>query len=218
MKDALVRRPLSDLAITLVSVAIGEPYETSLKKMGATARDAGFNRTLLWTRQEFLADPNAIKHRASLEKMQQGHRQRKKRHPYDRPYCGSFKPFVILRALLESRDGDYVMWSDASKYHDARYIGVSVRDAVAVLTGRVSAARPPAATSVQPTRSRTGSSAGLPSRAEPAAALGESCTATASTAIANSSWRTTIAGASTRGRCARMPTRFRTPLGTDART
>lgn len=143
MKDALVRRPLSDLAITLVSVAIGEPYETSLKKMGATARDAGFNRTLLWTRQEFLADPNAIKHRASLEKMQQGHRQRKKRHPYDRPYCGSFKPFVILRALLESRDGDYVMWSDASKYHDARYIGVSVRDAVAVLTGRVSAARPP---------------------------------------------------------------------------
>ena len=218
MKDALVRRPLSDLAITLVSVAIGEPYETSLKKMGATARDAGFNRTLLWTRQEFLADPNAIKHRASLEKMQQGHRQRKKRHPYDRPYCGSFKPFVILRALLESRDGDYVMWSDASKYHDARYIGVSVRDAVAVLTGRVSAARPP---------SRNISAAYAKSHwfqrrtAEPRRAsrsAWESCTATASTAIANSSWRTTVAGASTRGRCARMPTRFRTPLGTDACT
>ena len=130
-----------DIAITLVSVAIGEPYETSLKKMRATAQDAGFNRSVLWTRNEFLADANAVKHREALEQMQRGHRQRKKRHPYDRPYCGSFKPFVLLRALLESREGDYVMWADASKYHDMNYVGVSVRDAVAVLSGR--SRRPP---------------------------------------------------------------------------
>lgn len=138
-------RPLDDIAITLVSVAIGEPYESSLKKMRATAAAAGFNRTLLWTRKEFLADPAAIKYSAALEQMQRGHRQRKKRHPFDRPYCGSFKPFVLMRAMLESREGDYVMWADASKYHDARYIGVSVRDAVAALTGRTTPPRPPKA-------------------------------------------------------------------------
>ena len=141
-------RPMSaaqDIAVTLVSVAIGEPYETSLKKMAATAHLAGFNRTILWTREGFLNDELAKKHVSSLEQMQRGHASRKRRHPYDRPYCGCFKPFVIYRALLQSREGDYVMWADASKYHDMNYDGVSVRDAIAALTGRTSPPRPPPA-------------------------------------------------------------------------
>ena len=135
---------MRDVAITLVSVAIGEPYESSLKKMGESARDAGFNRTKLWTRDEFLSDPLVKRHMGALDQMQQGHRSRKKRHPYDRPYCGCFKSFVMYRAMRESKEGDYVMWADASKYHDATYRSeVSVRDAVAVLTGRSRPARPP---------------------------------------------------------------------------
>ena len=35
-------------------------------------------------------------------------------HPF--PLCGAFKPFALLRSLLNSCDGDYVMWTDASRH------------------------------------------------------------------------------------------------------
>jgi hypothetical protein len=122
--------------VTLVSVAIGEPYETSLRKMRGSATGVGFDSTLLWTRREFLADPLAQKHRSALLQMQRNHAARKKRHPYDRPYCGAFKPFVIFRALNQSEEGEFVMWADASKYHDMRLHDVSVHRAISMLTGR----------------------------------------------------------------------------------
>ena len=135
-------RPLGDIETTLVSVAIGEPYETSLRRMNATAAAAGFNRTQLWRRDDFLADPLAQRHRGQLDSMHQGHAARKARHMVDRPFCGAFKAFALLRALERSREGDYVLWADASKYHDARYRDVDVRDAIAALSGARSPARP----------------------------------------------------------------------------
>ena len=48
-------RDIQDIVVTLVSVAIGEPYETSLRRMGATASAAGFNKTLLWKAEDFLS-------------------------------------------------------------------------------------------------------------------------------------------------------------------
>jgi len=131
------------MRVTLASVAIGEPYETSLRKMGASASLAGFDTTLLWTRQQFLADPLAQEHRAALEHMQRNHAARKKRHPYDRPYCGAFKSFVLYRALNQSAEGDYVLWADASKYHSMNLQGVDVRRAIEVLTGKRAPRRPP---------------------------------------------------------------------------
>ena len=133
-----------DVVVTLVSVAIGQPYERSLDRMGASAADAGFNRTQLWKEDAFLADPLVQRHRGALEQMQRGHRRRKRKHPQDRPYCGAFKSFALLHALESSREGDYVMWADASKYHDARYRDVNVHDAIATLTGARRPARPAA--------------------------------------------------------------------------
>jgi hypothetical protein len=115
----------------------------SLRKMGASASLAGFDTTLLWTRQQFLADPLAQEHRAALEHMQRNHAARKKRHPYDRPYCGAFKSFVLYRALNQSAEGDYVLWADASKYHSMNLQGVDVRRAIEVLTGKRAPRRPP---------------------------------------------------------------------------
>lgn len=129
-------RPIRDIVITLVSFAMGEPYETSLKRMDATALSAGFNKTLLWKRADFLADPAVTSAaRDAFESMQRSQPMRKKKHPWDRPYCGAFKSFALNRALEQSREGDYVLWADASKYHDARLRDVNVRDAIQGLTG-----------------------------------------------------------------------------------
>lgn len=136
-------RDIQDIVVTLVSVAIGEPYETSLRRMGATASAAGFNKTLLWKAEDFLSDPAVTpRHRQALERMQRMQPKRKKKHPWDRPYCGAFKSFALHRALQQSREGDYVLWADASKYHDARYRDVSVREAIQGLTGMSTPRRP----------------------------------------------------------------------------
>lgn len=114
-------RPLDQIIVTLASVAIGEPYESSLQKMRDTAAAGGFGKTLLWKRDDFLADPLAKKHRASLEQMQRGHAARKLHHPWDRPYCGSFKAFVLLRALEQSREGDCTLAATRLDTHTYRH-------------------------------------------------------------------------------------------------
>ena len=144
------------MVVTLVTVAIGARYELSLERMRQTAAIAGFNRTLLWKKDDFLADPLVQRHLEPLEKMERGHKKRKKHHPFDRPYCGAFKSFALHRALEQSREGDYVLWADASKYHDARYRDVSIHEAIEGLRGD---RRPP-----RPTQPRAVSAAYAQSR------------------------------------------------------
>ena len=135
--EALLPRPRStNVACTLVSVAMGEPYESSLQHLSRTAAAAGFNRTLLWTRKAFLSDPLAQRHAEELAALDAAARSKRK-HPY-RPFCAAFKPIALWRAMLESNEGDYVLWADSSKYHVNQTIGrVHVHDAIARLKGHL---------------------------------------------------------------------------------
>jgi len=91
----------------LVSFAMKEPFETVLRYFNATWKQAGFDRAQLWRLEDFLADPLVGLHKAKLESMKEKE---------DRPFCGAFKPFALLRSLKESAPGDYVVWIDASQH------------------------------------------------------------------------------------------------------
>ena len=123
-----------EVSCTLVSVGIRQPYEGSLHTMGQFASRAGFNRTQLWRLPDFLADPLTRLHREKLNQMD--HRDgAASKHPY-RPFCAAFKPIALWRAMMQSREGDYVMWADSSKYHINQSIRGNVHDAMARLRER----------------------------------------------------------------------------------
>lgn len=130
------RASVESVSCTLVSVGIGEPYESSLQHLSRTASPSGFNRTLLWTRKAFMSDPLSQKYSEELGALDAAARSKRK-HPY-RPFCAAFKPIALLRAMMESSDGDYVMWADSSKYHVNQTVGrANVHEAIARLRGLV---------------------------------------------------------------------------------
>ena len=58
----------------------------------------------------------------------------------NRPLCDAFKPVPMWRAMLESDDGDYIEWADASRYlnaarHESALGSSRVTDAIAILRG-----------------------------------------------------------------------------------
>eukprot|EP00931_Biecheleriopsis_adriatica_P020570 TRINITY_DN13704_c0_g1_i1.p1 TRINITY_DN13704_c0_g1~~TRINITY_DN13704_c0_g1_i1.p1 ORF type:complete len:539 (-),score=54.11 TRINITY_DN13704_c0_g1_i1:44-1660(-) len=110
--------------ITLVSTAIGEKYERALPRLKAFAAANGFSHTLLWKSADVQRHAKLLAHpQASAFFNLKGH---------PRPYCAAFKPLQLLNALQTSCDGDYVMWTDASKHH-SEPLGIDVRGAAKVL-------------------------------------------------------------------------------------
>jgi len=90
------------------------PYERALKEMG---EHVWADRKMLWTEEALQRDPLFVEHReafAELERIAQSPELRG--HKQWRPYCAAFKPIIILRAMSEARKGDYVLWTDSSKY------------------------------------------------------------------------------------------------------
>ena len=122
-------------AVTLVSAALGPAtYLRPLERFRKSWRAGGFNSSLLWTARELHADALYKRFAREFDALAK-HRQR-------RPYCAAFKPLAILRALLESCDGDYVLWADSSKYHPKQALNWTrpggqpgVHEAVAALRG-----------------------------------------------------------------------------------
>ena len=139
-------RPASPRA-TLTSVAISEEgsrwaswsakYHERLRELARSAREAGFDDTLLIDRREaILEDP-------IFERF--GGRKLARRLTQGRPLCDAFKPVALWRALMRSREGDYVMWADASRYVHTASLRSDVKQAIRVLRGETVRGPPPAA-------------------------------------------------------------------------
>lgn len=113
---------------TLVSVAIGADFERKLQALGASARLGGFDDTLLWSSErDVLADQvlsTPLGHQrtfrdifeTSLRSGRFDARASRITKSF-RPFCAAFKMVALWRALQQSREGDYVLWADASRYH-----------------------------------------------------------------------------------------------------
>ena len=108
-------------------------YTDKLEGLRATAASAGCHKQLLWTLNDLLRDPIAQQFAQELMVLRQNYTRKKTRHPDHRPFCAAFKPIVIWRALMQSREGDYVLWADASKYHSTQLPARSVTKAIAAL-------------------------------------------------------------------------------------
>lgn len=99
-----------------------------------TAKAAGFAATQFWTHDFLLQEAwNMGKDvwEAFSNVWMVG---RKVRLDRQRPYCASFKPIALWKAMTASREGEYVAWADASRYHNT-VLRQNVRDAIAVLLG-----------------------------------------------------------------------------------
>ena len=60
-----------------------------------------------------------------------------------RPYCAAFKMVALWRALLQSDEGDYVLWSDSSRYSsNVTLLPGLVGGAVDMLRGAATASAP----------------------------------------------------------------------------
>ena len=76
-------------------------YATRLKQLDRSARAAGFEETLLIDRREAILDDPLFQRfggTALAQRLKRG-----------RPFCDAFKPVALWRALMQSREGDYVM-------------------------------------------------------------------------------------------------------------
>ena len=148
------RRIRSRPRATLVSVAIGADFERKLQALGASARLGGFDDTLLWSSErDILADDvlstplgrNGETFRDVFETSLRGGRfdaRASKITRSVRPFCAAFKMVALWRALQSSREGDYVMWADASRYHANVTLQPGLlRRAIDVLSG--ASPRPP---------------------------------------------------------------------------
>ena len=81
-------------------------YASRLMQLDRSARAAGFEETLLIdSREAILGDPifQRFGGTALAQRLKRG-----------RPFCDAFKPVALWRALMRSREGDYVMWADAA--------------------------------------------------------------------------------------------------------
>jgi len=113
--------------IKLVSVGIDEPYESTLNQLRAVAANIGFSSTQLWRRQELYQDPFFVDNRHAFDELSfKKSLICKKFHRLCRPFCMAIKAIALLRAMTSIAEGDYVMWTDASRH--INYSSADLRD------------------------------------------------------------------------------------------
>ena len=95
--------------VTLVSVALGDPYSRVLAFFKRNAAQLGFNKTLLWSESEFLQDPFSSLISGSRLNVYS---------PRQSPYCRVFKPVALWRALSQTGASEWVMWADSSTHFE----------------------------------------------------------------------------------------------------
>ena len=118
----------------LTSTAIGPSFQPKLKRFNNSLRDAGFDEALLWNEDDVLDHARQLKHPNSSALLG---RLAASSSLSSRPYCAAFKPLQLWFAMKGLRDGDYVMWADASKHHDTHLRNVDVRAAARALVGHL---------------------------------------------------------------------------------
>lgn len=127
--ESMVRQPLHHktrdpppappsrlIRFALVSFAHGRVFEKSMATMAKSARAAGFDATFLGSRTTLRQDEVFHRYPAAMEVLDKFQTT----HGHQRPFCDAFKPIMLRRAMKAMREGDYVMWADASRYHIGR--------------------------------------------------------------------------------------------------
>jgi len=118
---------------TLVSVAIGPQYEAKFPTLNAAASAGGFDAVQLWTESDMMNDPIFREHSSAFRTLHRTVSGYEGGLNHYFPYCGAFKPLALLRALLNSCEGDYAMWTDASRYFAPTLDGANVKRAISQL-------------------------------------------------------------------------------------
>ena len=137
------RPPRARPAATLVTVAMRQPFESSMAGLRLAASRMGFDRFQGWTESDFLRDALTRRHLEAMLRLNRSQRESvlcKGLRRWCRPYCNAFKPVALLRAMQESRAGDYVVWADSSKYADyskvERFSSLDIKQAIWALVRR----------------------------------------------------------------------------------
>jgi hypothetical protein len=130
-----------------VSVAIGQPFESRLEVLRASAMGAGFDNVVLWRETDLLADPvlqtrladgSTFREAFEILRHERFDRRALTLTQSFRPFCAAFKMVALWRALQQSAEGDVVMWADASRYFSNVTLQPRLlRAAVDVLRGAV---------------------------------------------------------------------------------
>jgi len=118
----------------LVSVGIGPQYKHSIAMLARAASSLGFDETMFWQLEDV---ETAVRNTSWALVFKQLAQENAQAYPQPRPFCAAFKPLILLHACQKSSDGDYVLWTDASKYVNYQNLGrwgLSIREAIGALT------------------------------------------------------------------------------------
>ncbi len=126
----------SSLGVTFGTFSKGAAFEPFLRKytLDKLSR-AGFTRVVAWKEDDLL---KFVEQQESIHP-HFGKILSMKNVTGTAPYCWSFKAIVLWYSLLTSKEGDYVMWGDASRHHNG-FIGdqgENIIDAIKMLNGSV---------------------------------------------------------------------------------
>ena len=168
-RHAPARRTGTCTAIMPVLCSYGDrrPFNETLARLRVSGTRAGFDQTLLWTRQELVRDPLFMRHASAFEKLEHA--------MIGRPWCQYFKPLMLLRAMELAPEGDYVAWVDASRYVKDPLANSDVAAAIRGLKAAASTSSrapidenstwarmcPSASAALRPSSSRTASAIGI---------------------------------------------------------
>ena len=117
--------------VTLVTFADGARFTRSQRALESLVGHYGVSRILSFNFSSFKRDAQYLLHVEAFERLQnQSRRVREKR-----PYCTAFKPLALLSALLNTDDGQWVLWTDSSQWNTPS-LNHSLLDAAAALEER----------------------------------------------------------------------------------
>ena len=103
----------SRVTVALVSASVHADgrvsHDAALDALEALVPSLGFAKIFTWRDAEVAKAVAASPVLAGVALQGQG-------HAHNRPHCAAFKPLLLLLAMEQLGEGDYVVWADASKY------------------------------------------------------------------------------------------------------
>ena len=121
----------SSAGVTLVSYADGARFARSQRVLESLTGTHGVRRVISWNASSLQHDPLYQQH-ASAFAMLRNLSRRVREH---RPFCMAFKPLALMITLRDLPDGEWVMWTDSSRWNTPR-LDHSLLDAAAAMEER----------------------------------------------------------------------------------
>lgn len=126
-------------------------YLAAQQHLRDTWRASGFDSAQLWQLQDLVADPIYLRFKDQMRVLnetaffgpncsyisgaEREECQAVPRSPYGqgfahRPFCAAVKPVALWRAMMDSREDDWVVWADASRYYNGTSFGADVHSVI----------------------------------------------------------------------------------------